>query len=143
MGQRGPKETPNAIKINRGSRRINKHAPNETAGTPQCPHWLNGESKKIWRRLVPRLANMGVMTKIDGFPFARYCLYSVLWMKELSNPGRTEATLERYANQLNRLEQSFGLTPSARSSLSVSVGTKTKETSQANYKINFGERFEG
>ena len=138
MGKRGPQPTPNQMKINRGSRRVNKHAPTNTAGAPQCPHWLNGEGEKIWRRLVPKLVKMGVMTRIDGFAFARYCLYSVLWMKELSNPGRTEATLERYANQLNRLEQSFGLTPSARASLSVGGVVEETKTDDKSYTIKFG-----
>lgn len=126
MGNRGPKPVPTAVLSHRGSWRakIKPNEPKPQNGTPQCPQWLNGEAKKIWKKIVPQLVRNGIMTKLDGFAFARYCLYSVLWLKELSNPGRTEATLERYANQLNRLEQSFGLTPSARTSLNADVSEK-------------------
>lgn len=88
-------------------------------GEPDCPSWLKGDSRVIWGRLVRDLVDRGIITPLDGAAFARYCVYVSLWLKELSNPLRTEATLERYANQLNRLESSFGLTPSSRRSLKV------------------------
>ena len=88
-------------------------------GTPVCPEWLQGEARSLWGRIVPELVELGVMTKLDGFAFSRYCVYCVLWLKELNNPGRTEATLERYAGQLQKLETSFGLTPAARRGIEV------------------------
>lgn len=119
MGKRGPKRTPTAILENRGSRKVEfrKNEPKPGPAMPICPPWIQGEARLTWERVVPELVSLGVMTKLDGFAFSRYCIYSVLWLKELNNPGRTEATLERYANQLQRLETSFGLTPSARASL--------------------------
>ena len=106
-------------------------------GDPVCPAWLTGEAKEIWKRMVPGLKKSGVMAKVDSFAFARYCLYAVLWLKELSNPGRTEATLERYANQLYKLEQSFGLQPSARARLDVNAGEEDKKDEKS-YSIKFG-----
>lgn len=122
MGLRGPQKTPTATLKLHGSRKIGNRGnePKVKVSVPSCPRWLTGEGRKIWQRLIPQLKKAGVITKLDQFALARYCLYGILWMRELQNPGRTEATLERYANQLNRLEQSFGLTPSARASLSIS-----------------------
>jgi phage terminase small subunit len=119
MAKRGPKKTPTAILEKRGSwlAKTRDGEPIVDAGYPPCPDWIKGEAREIWDRIVPELVNLGVMTKLDGFAFSRYCVYSVLWLKELGNPGRTEATLERYSNQCMRLEQSFGLNPSARASL--------------------------
>lgn len=135
----GKQPTPTETLKLRGSWRgkVRKREPKPT-GTPICPSWLNGEAKKIWKRHVPGLVKTGVMKKIDGFAFARYCLYSVLWLKELSNPGRTEATLERYANQLYKLEQGFGLVPSARARLEVGEVETEGKAEQKSYKINFG-----
>jgi phage terminase small subunit len=122
MGKRGPKPTPTAKLQLRGSWRgnIRKKEPvplNNSA--PECPEWLNGEARNAWEKIAPQLSAMGCLENIDGFPFSRYCVYMVLWLKELGNPARSEATLDKYANQLNRLEQSFGLTPSARTNIAV------------------------
>ena len=123
MAKPGPPRIPTATLKLRGPQLVPKRGnePKIKASAPSCPRWLTGEGRKIWQRLIPQLKKSGIITKLDQFAMARYCLYGVLWMRELQNPGRTEATLERYANQLNRLEQSFGLTPSARASLSVSA----------------------
>lgn len=126
VGKRGPQKTPTAQLKLHGSWRAKTRdgEPLPPDGMPECPSWVTGEARNTWDRLSVDLYEMGVMTKIDNFAFARYCLYGVLWLKELSNPGRTEATLERYANQLNRLEQSFGLTPSSRASLKTEESKK-------------------
>jgi phage terminase small subunit len=126
VGKRGPKPTPTAKLIIGGSRRGKERVKTEpqpvNLDMPVCPAWLNGEARNVWNKIAPELRSMNCLTYIDGGAFARYCVYMVLWMKELANPGRTEATLERYANQLARLENSFGLTPAARAGLS--LGTK-------------------
>lgn len=121
MGKRGPMPTPTKVLKNRGSRRV-KHRVGEAEPPPGeiiCPPWVTGEARVVWERLSQPLREMGVLTCIDTFAFARYCVYTVLWLRELSNPGRTEATLERYANQLSRLENCFGLTPSARAAMAM------------------------
>lgn len=121
MGKRGPKKTPKPILELRGSLRARGRTDNAIFNEKEivCPAWLNGEARNTWDRMIPQLELLGLISEIDVFAFARYCLYGVLWLKELGNPGRTEATLERYANQLNRLESSFGLTPAARASVKV------------------------
>ena len=122
MGKRGPQKKPTAILKLHGSRKVEqrKNEPKPPAGGPICPVWLTGEPRKVWQRITPKLKRMGVVSTIDGFALARYCLYVALWMNELNKKaGRSELTMNRYANQLNRLEQAFGLTPSARAGLKV------------------------
>ena len=121
MGNRGPQKTPTATLKLHGSRKVEgrKNEPMTKVSGPSCPHWLTGEARKIWHKIVPALKKMGVLGSVDGFALARYCLYAVLWLQELNKSvGRSELTMNRYANQLNRLEQSFGLTPSSRAGLS-------------------------
>ena len=129
MGSRGPKKTPTAILEKRGSwlAKTRNNEPIAIAEYPPCPDWIKGEALEIWERVTPQLVNMGVMTKLDGFAFSRYCVYSVLWLKELGNPKRNEASLERYANQLARLENAFGLTPSARTGIEVKPELQKKD----------------
>jgi len=122
MGKRGPQKTPTAKLAHRGSWRAKERAgePLIAPGTPECPDWLSGESKEIWGRLVPELVNLGVMSKMEGFPFSRYCIYSVLWLQELGKGNtRNVQDFERYANQCLKLEAAFGLTPASRAGLDV------------------------
>jgi phage terminase small subunit len=124
MGKRGPKKTPTAKLEARGSWRAGTRK-----GEPQpgiCddlkpPEWIKGEALKVWYDLAPKLAKIGVLTEIDKRLLARYCSYWVLWLKALADPARTEIDLDRYANQLGKLERELGLTPSARASLATNV----------------------
>ena len=128
MGNRGPSKTPTAILEKRGSWRA-KVRNGEPVANVGCepPSWLNGEALRAWHELEPRLRNMGVVSDIDWRILARYCTYWVLWLKELSKDGRFETDMERYANQLTKMERELGLTPSARASLSVNEPNKQKD----------------
>ena len=129
MGNRGPQKTPTVKLAMRGSNlaKTRKGEPKINPGYPPCPVWLKDEARDMWNKLVPELVNLGVMTKMDGFSFSRYCVYAVLWMEALSRPGRAETDFERYANQCLKLEAAFGLTPSSRASLNVSKPNDNKD----------------
>ncbi len=83
MGKRGPKPTPTKTLKLRGSWRANdrKAEPQPDATRPKCPPWLNQEAKATWKQIVPQLADMGVLTKIDGNALARYCDAWARWRK--------------------------------------------------------------
>jgi P27 family predicted phage terminase small subunit len=139
MGKREPKPTPTAVLKLRGSTLISKRR--ETAevkglyGTPECPDWLDAEAKAAWNQLVPMLVGMNVLTRVDANALARYCRLWSRWRKMEAfiedkgemYPLRGEdggvkcfqqwpqvAIAHRLALQLVKLEQEFGLTPSAR-----------------------------
>ena len=139
MGKRGPKPTPTAVLKLRGStlvtRRREAGEVQGPAGAPDRPDWLDEEAKTAWDELVPMLEGMGVLTRIDGRALARYCHTWSQWRKAaafiaergVSYPLRDEngkvkcfaqwpevAVVRGLAQQLTRLEQEFGLTPSAR-----------------------------
>ncbi|MHC4138045.1 MAG: phage terminase small subunit P27 family [Planctomycetota bacterium] len=101
-------------------------------------HWLDKEAKAAWRRLVPQLDNMGVLTRVDGNALARYCRLWSRWKKaEEFLMERGEVYLAKDQNgqlkdvkpypqvriaaqlteQLLRLEAQFGLTPASRARL--------------------------
>ena len=108
-------------------------------GLPECPDWIDEEAKAAWAHLVPMLQAMGVLTRIDDMALARYCQYWARWKKAeqfiqkhgdsyplKDEKGRVKcvaqfpqvAIAHKLGALLGRLEQEFGMTPSARSRIS-------------------------
>ena len=150
MGKRGPKPTPTAVLRLRGSTLVSKRREaGETkgsAGTPDRPDWLDDEAKAAWEEVVPMLEGMGVLTRVDGHALARYCWLWSRWRKAEAfiaekgemyplrdEDGRVKcfmqwpqvAVAHKLAQQLTRLEQEFGMTPSARAR--IQLAPKTQE----------------
>jgi P27 family predicted phage terminase small subunit len=116
----------------------NPREPRPEPGRPRCPRWLDKEAKAMWRRLVPQLDTMGVLTRVDGNALARYCSLWSRWKKaEEFLMERGDVYLAKDQNgqvkdvkpypqvriaaqlseQLLRLEAQFGLTPASRARL--------------------------
>ena len=140
MGRRGPVKIPTKILSMRGSplakRRMEE--PEGEPGRPTCPAWLSKEAKRAWRELLPMIDGMGILSRTDRNALARYCQTWAKWrlaeewmMKhgdhiavqdstgkvvEIKEPPQVVRAI-RLADQLLRLEQQFGLTPSARAGL--------------------------
>ena len=139
MGQRGPAPKPTALKLlqgNPGKRRLNAWEPKPCDGVPRCPDWLDAEAKACWKRIVPQLKAMGVLTLIDADALTNYCdtwsrwKRAVLFLKEKGDVYtiKDDDGKIKYISQLpqvaiarnllavlNRYQQEFGLTPAARS----------------------------
>ncbi len=143
MGKRGPPKKPTAIKRaegNPGKRPLNGREPQPDPSAPKCPQQLSKRAKAAWKKVVPQLQRMGVLTRIDGEALARYCaMLARYWdaedfMKEHGPvfPIRDENGNLKYLQQipqvgmanklavmLLRIEEQFGMTPSSRSSIYV------------------------
>lgn len=142
MGRRGPSPTPTNVLKLRGSTLVTKERENREVkgplGRPTCPKWLDEEAKAAWKQVVPMMEGMGVLTKADGNALARYCRLWSRWRKAedfidehgLVYPLKDDAgnvkcvqqwpqvaVAHKLAQQLTRLEQEFGLTPSSRARL--------------------------
>ena len=109
MGRRGPAPIPTAIRImegNPGKRPLTGREPQPAAGVePRCPDHLDKDARKEWRRLVPILLRMRVLTEADGYALANLCqAYS------------TMAKAQRKLNETGLLLK----TPSGRAHCSVS-----------------------
>ncbi len=73
---RGRKPKPTALRLvtgNAGKRKINKREPKPTGGAPTCPDFLSKEAKAEWKRVVPELDRLGLITAIDRAAIAVYC----------------------------------------------------------------------
>jgi P27 family predicted phage terminase small subunit len=145
MGLRGPKPTPTAVKLARGTFRADRAAANEAQpiGEPTCPAWMtDADARKEFRRLVKLLGTMGLVGAADSNLLTRYALTWVRWRRIVqtlaSNPGAEVATFKdeagkvksmqvsalhsvarSLADELGRAEAALGMSPSARSRIDV------------------------
>ena len=141
MGRRGPAAEPTVIKMARGNpgqRRPNAREPKPKAGNIKPPKYLTGESLKCWKSITPGLIATGVMTEADVPTLARYCTMFEQWLRCLAEvrAGRDVLTIynddgsvkyqqqtpaatmqQKLAASMLRIEQEFGLTPSARTGI--------------------------
>lgn len=149
MGKRGPRPTPTKLLQLRGSKLATKDRLAKEAqgpeGLPEKPEWLDELAGRAWDYLVPLLQQMGVLTRIDGHALSRYCKLWSRWREAeafiakhgLMYPLKDDAgqpkcfqpwpqvsIANKLAQQLTRLEQEFGMTPSARSRLTLATPVK-------------------
>jgi len=67
---------PTHLKIldgNPGKRPINRAEPKPRPKPPTMPTWLSREAKAEWRRVVPELDRIGLLTLVDRAALAAYC----------------------------------------------------------------------
>jgi P27 family predicted phage terminase small subunit len=142
----GRKPKPTALRIaegNPGKRPINDREPTPEVGEPDCPEHLHGDAREEWRRIVPLLLDLGLLSRVDRSALACYC---VAWgrhlaaEKQLSRNGRLTVETENgnaipnpligISNTAAKLAHKFliefGLTPSTRSRLRVSKAEKSQ-----------------
>jgi P27 family predicted phage terminase small subunit len=109
---------------------------------------VTGVSLEKWQEIVPKLIAMGVMTNADIEAIARYCTMHEHYVKYLdqvrrgldvlvirdekgkvkymqSTPAATMIT--KLAQSMLRIEQEFGLTPSARTGIVADKKTNKEE----------------
>jgi len=114
--------------------RVNKAEPMPKRGRPVCPAWLDDEAKKKWRKLVPELDRLRLLTVVDGDVLAAYCQAwaEFKWATEvMQKEGRTgtrgtggsaphpAVAMQRSAwKAIKEFASLFGLDPSSRTKLS-------------------------
>lgn len=131
---RGRPPKPNVIKIAEGnpSKRPIRAEPTPTRGEPGMPSELDDEARAEWRRIVPELMAVGVLTVVDRGVLANYCMAWSRWLKaekEIATGGITVSTehgLRKHpaisvAEGAQRIMlaflQQFGLSPVSRARL--------------------------
>jgi P27 family predicted phage terminase small subunit len=137
MGYRGPIPKPTAMEIlegRPGHRPINRNEPKPRNVPPKCPDHLDEKARKEWRRIVPILMRMRVLTEADGYALASLCqTYSTMVkaQEKLNEAGFLYKAPSGYVMQspvlavvnqcietIVKLSREFGLTPAARSRVS-------------------------
>ena len=145
---RGRKPKPTAIKQlagNPGKRPLNdaEAAPALLDGIPYAPRHLTKEGQAEWRRIVAELDAAGLVTVIDLGPLEGYCAAYGRWVRaetELKETGLLVRTVNgnviqnpilsianKALDQMMRAAAEFGMTPSARSRVSVARGAGVQD----------------
>jgi P27 family predicted phage terminase small subunit len=142
----GRRPTPTATKIlqgNPGKRKINHREP-QPGGIPKCPSHLNATAKREWRRISAELISLGLLTEVDRAALASYCAaYSTFVDAELNlakfglvikspKSGMPIANpflgvRNRALDLIRQFSIEFGLTPAARTRLSVDPATQAAD----------------
>ncbi len=134
MAGRPPK--PTRLKVlqgNPGKRPLNTSEPEPELGTPSRPGWLSSEAKREWSRVVPELARLGLLAKIDRALITAYCVAWGTYVAALADIEANGATFRtdkgyvgprpsvgiaaRALEQMLQLSARFGFTPSDRGKL--------------------------
>jgi len=138
---RGPSPKPTHLKVldgNPGKRPLNMNEPKPRPKAPKCPAWLNAVAKKEWKRVVPELERLGLLTCVDGAALEGYCESYSKWvemsqfLKKFEKQGYMFKTPSGYMQQLPQVSMAqrylslvkafcceFGLTPSSRSRMTI------------------------
>lgn len=139
MGRRGPSKKPTAVAKAEGRQasKLNHREPQPAVRELKCPVHLVKVARDTWKKLVPMLFDMGVLTVADENALARYCECWALWRKAsgvvrrkgpTGEDGRARAEVKisrEVGAEMHRIEMAFGMNPSARASLYVDGSKKT------------------
>jgi P27 family predicted phage terminase small subunit len=137
-GRSGRKPKPTYLKVlegNPGRRPLTRNEPKPPAVRPACPRHLSDEAKKEWRRIVPELQAVGLITRIDRAGLALYCQawgrwleaeealrkYGVMVKSPSGFPMQSPylAVANKTMEQMRGLLTEFGMSPASRTRISV------------------------
>ncbi len=129
---------PTKTKILEGEKnknRINSCEPKPHPGRPTCPDHLSVAAKSEWKRIVPQLEDMGLLTKIDRTELALYCQAYARWKKAeavINEKGELYKTqsgnvitspmlwvANKAMEQCHKFLTEFGMTPASRGRISI------------------------
>ena len=95
MAGRNPKPTKlKLLQGNPGRRPLNSSEPQPDAGAPVMPDGLSAEAEAEWKKVIPILAKMGVLTVADGATIAGYCQSRADWLRAQSEIEEYGVTVE-------------------------------------------------
>lgn len=147
---------PRAIRIlegNRGKRPYNLHEPTARVGEPEMPSYLDKLARVEWKKLVPILREMRVLTHADGRNLANLCqshsalVRAVREMRKLEKGGKSALLMQTpsgYVQQSPLLSiiniqikiqttimREFGMSPSSRTRIKAEAEEGTDPILQA------------
>lgn len=133
MGKRGPTTRPDSVRgAKKAAEAVTESKPRPVR--PKCPKYLSKTARREWKRIVPELDRMGLLTCVDGAALECYCnAYSnmVEAQKAVDEKGFTMfgakgitkrpevAVVEKAQALIRTFCVEFGLTPSARARMAI------------------------
>ena len=150
MGSRGPAPLPTKLKILHSetrAARLNRNEP-KPGGQPRMPPDMSDEAKRVWRRVIRDFGATGVITAVDADALRTYCEAVVRYVQaartlEASGPlvrgARSGELVKNPLHQIVRdnaillrgFARELGLTPSARTGLTIGIGAADDDPLEA------------
>lgn len=134
---------PNALKPEQQASRLNPAEVQVSACAPKMPAGLSPVAKKMWRKVVPQLATLGILTQVDETMLRIWCETYAEYIKAqetLDKEGLTYTKpngeickhpaqlIRKDAQQaLHKLAVEFGMTSASRARLRVEKPADTKD----------------
>lgn len=142
---------PSALKLmdgNPGKRPIDEREPKPQGGLPRCPKRLEGEAAKAWKLFAKQLGDCGIATSLDATAVEmlcdKYAQYAEaraneikggsVWLGNKGDNGLPTfvyspyyAIARNHWNDLLRMLNEFGMTPSSRTKIKVDAGKEKKD----------------
>ena len=144
MGRRGPKPTPSSTLRLVGSRELERRVegPRAVPGTPSPPSWLGREARAEWRRVVPDLARMGTLARIDRATVSAYCEAWAAYVEAVQDVD-THGTVQKSRDGVDQRTPYVALLKDARAAmqqlaqqLGLSPASRLRMTSKAPVEID-------
>jgi P27 family predicted phage terminase small subunit len=126
--------------------RILPDEPLPELASPNAPTWLHREAKREWRRIVPELEALGLLTNLDRSALAGYCQSYARWYEAevaIRRDGMIMTTATGYQQQtpavgiarqalsdMRAFASEFGLSPAARTRISVKPAEGAKDATE-------------
>ena len=143
-----------------GTYRKDRHGPGTSHAPggkmPSCPTWLHAEAKREWRRLAPKLHELGLLTELDRALFAAYCeAYAEVWRltRAIDEHGFTQTTKrgtprpqpevamrDKAMRRMVDFGKNFGMTPQTRERLLGHLETEPADAAPNPFMAAFGNR---
>lgn len=138
----GRKPKPLSLRIlegNPGHRPLPKNEPKPRPVAPPCPVWLLPAARREWRRVVPELLRLGLLTVVDRAALAGYCQ---AWAKVeaaeraiarnglMTEDGKARPEVGIAAKEWAMIRAfcaEFGLTPAARTRMAIAREQETDD----------------
>ena len=133
MGSRGPIGDRPEVRRLKGVTETVEPRPRPVV--PTCPRYLNKIARREWRRIVPELDRLGMLTAVDGAALESYCnAYANMVQAQtvLNDEGMTFVTDTGYVGQrpevaivnkslaaIKSFCAEFGLTPAGRARMAI------------------------
>ena len=145
--KRGPKPTPTALKLVKGDaghRGIPQNEPTPPTTMPDPPGYLPEVAAAEWRRIVPQLSALDLMSDLDIEALAAYCACCADEQEAMAKqagkpivykttngnlmPSPFVSIIRQARADKVRYGSAFGMTPSARVGMEVTAGNVAKQS---------------
>jgi P27 family predicted phage terminase small subunit len=133
-----------------GHRPLPPGEPKPEVAAPMAPRWLTVEARAEWDRLVPQLLRLKLLTELDRGHLAGMCQWWARYVRAEKMLARQSAVIENRNHvrivspnlaiartawdQYSHAAAEFGITPAARTRISVTTPPEGKASTREPFK---------